>query len=307
MLYNTHLETLIRVVEAGSFRGAAEQIGISPSAVLKQITLLEQDLKVSVFDRSRRGVSLTEAGESVYRDAKYIVRYCGTATEKAQELYEKQAHYVRLGVSIINPGKEMLQLQPKLLEICPDIRFRFVPFENSFTGMEQAYVTIGQDTDVIVGIYDERFLDRFGLEAVPFRKIVPQIAASPDHIVPGSAEQPASLEDLNGRTLMLPEEGISMAADALRKRILSDFPSIHIEDIGMYSLDLYYECQNSDKCLYSYKTWAMSELLLHYTPMDWDYSSSYGLMFSREPSLNTARLVEAVRKVLDEKGLAEQN
>ena len=51
MLYNTHLETLIRVVEAGSFRRAAEQIGISPSAVLKQITLLEQDLQVTLFDR----------------------------------------------------------------------------------------------------------------------------------------------------------------------------------------------------------------------------------------------------------------
>ena len=70
MLYSNHLETFITVVESGSFRGAAEKIGISPSAVLKQISLLEQDLKVAVFDRSRRGVTLTEAGESIYRDSK---------------------------------------------------------------------------------------------------------------------------------------------------------------------------------------------------------------------------------------------
>ena len=50
MLYNAHLDTLIRVVEAGSFRQAAEQMHISPSAVLKQIGLLEKDLGVTVCD-----------------------------------------------------------------------------------------------------------------------------------------------------------------------------------------------------------------------------------------------------------------
>ena len=84
MLYNTHLDTLIRVVEAGSFRQAAEQMHISPSAVLKQIGLLEKDLGVIVFDRSRKGVTLTRAGELIYRDAKYIVGFCEQAAERVR-------------------------------------------------------------------------------------------------------------------------------------------------------------------------------------------------------------------------------
>ena len=85
MLYNAHLDTLIRVVEAGSFRHAAEQMNISPSAVLKQIGLLEKDLGVTVFDRSRKGVSLTKAGESIYHDARFIVKYCEEATERVRK------------------------------------------------------------------------------------------------------------------------------------------------------------------------------------------------------------------------------
>ena len=84
MLYNTHLDTLIRVVEAGSFRQAAEQMKISPSAVLKQIGLLEKELGVKIFERSRKGVTLTKAGESIYRDAKYIVEYCAAAAERVK-------------------------------------------------------------------------------------------------------------------------------------------------------------------------------------------------------------------------------
>ncbi len=85
MLYNTHLDTLIRVVEAGSFRQAAEQMNISPSAVLKQIGLLEKELGVRVFERSRKGVSLTKAGESIYRDAIFIVKFCEDAAVRVRE------------------------------------------------------------------------------------------------------------------------------------------------------------------------------------------------------------------------------
>lgn len=85
MLYNAHLDTFIRVVEAGSFRQAAEQMNISPSAVLKQIGLLEKDLGVTVFNRSRKGVSLTKAGESIYKDAKFIVKFCDGAAERVRK------------------------------------------------------------------------------------------------------------------------------------------------------------------------------------------------------------------------------
>lgn len=89
MLYNSHLDTLIRVVEAGSFRKAAELMEISPSTVLKQISLLEKDLGVSVFDRTRKGVTLTKAGESIYRDAKQIIRFCEEAAERVRTYAEE--------------------------------------------------------------------------------------------------------------------------------------------------------------------------------------------------------------------------
>ena len=89
MLYNAHLDTLIRVVEAGSFRQAAEQMHISPSAVLKQIGLLEKDLGVTVFDRSRKGVTLTKAGESIYRDAKFIVSFSDEATKRVKDIADQ--------------------------------------------------------------------------------------------------------------------------------------------------------------------------------------------------------------------------
>lgn len=65
-MYNPQLETFIRVADAGSFNKAAEQSYITPTAVIKQINLLEADLGVKLFARTHRGLTLTKAGMSLY-------------------------------------------------------------------------------------------------------------------------------------------------------------------------------------------------------------------------------------------------
>jgi transcriptional regulator len=69
-MYNPQLETFLRVADAGSFNKAAEESYITPTAVIKQINLLEESLGVKLFDRSHRGLCLTKAGRSMYQDSK---------------------------------------------------------------------------------------------------------------------------------------------------------------------------------------------------------------------------------------------
>lgn len=57
-MYNPQLETFIRVADAGSFNKAAEESYITPTAVIKQINLLEKSLDVKLFDRTHRGLIL---------------------------------------------------------------------------------------------------------------------------------------------------------------------------------------------------------------------------------------------------------
>lgn len=74
-MYNPQLETFIKVADAGSFSKAAEDAFITPTAVIKQINLLEADLGLQLFVRTHCGISLTESGEALYKDAKYLIQY----------------------------------------------------------------------------------------------------------------------------------------------------------------------------------------------------------------------------------------
>ena len=78
-MYNSQLETFLRVADVGSFNKAAEESYITPTAVIKQINLLEESLGgVKLFDRSHRGLTLTKAGRSMYQDATDIGTDIGT-------------------------------------------------------------------------------------------------------------------------------------------------------------------------------------------------------------------------------------
>ena len=81
-MYNHQLETFIQVADAGSFNKAAAEAFITPTAIIKQINLLEDSLGVKLFQRSHRGLTLTKAGISLYNDARYIIQYCRDTGEK---------------------------------------------------------------------------------------------------------------------------------------------------------------------------------------------------------------------------------
>jgi DNA-binding transcriptional LysR family regulator len=63
----TEMAIFQRVAERGSFAGAAEDVGLSPSAVAKLITRLEQRLGVRLINRTTRHLALTAEGE-IYLD-----------------------------------------------------------------------------------------------------------------------------------------------------------------------------------------------------------------------------------------------
>lgn len=130
-MYNPQLETFLRVADAGSFNKAAEQAYITPTAVIKQINLLEADLDMKLFERSHRGLRLTKAGLSLYNDAKYIIQYCRDSVVRAKNAMQKDENVIRIGTSPMTPAQILVELWPKIHALCPEIKFQLVPFENT--------------------------------------------------------------------------------------------------------------------------------------------------------------------------------
>ena len=66
------IQYFLSIVETGSFSAAADEHYISQSSLSKVIIALEKELGVPLFDRSKRKVFLTEAGEAFLGHARKL-------------------------------------------------------------------------------------------------------------------------------------------------------------------------------------------------------------------------------------------
>src|SRR5262245_5055198 len=110
------------VAAAGSLTHAGEELDLSQSAVSRQISALEDELKVPLFSRHARGLALTEQGERLYRTTKQVFEQLLRAEEELLDSREKPHGDLRVTATI---GLGSYWLAPRLnkfIELYPDVR-----------------------------------------------------------------------------------------------------------------------------------------------------------------------------------------
>ena len=294
-MYNPQLETFLRVVDAGSFSRAAEEAYITPTAVIKQINLLEESLGVKLFDRSHRGLTLTGAGRSLYQDAKYIIQYCRDSVARAKDAMLEDTNVIRVGSSPMTPAQILMQLWSKVNEICPDVKFQIVPFENTPENAREILGNLGKRIDIVGGIFDETMLALRGCAGLELARAPFGCAVSIHHRL--ANRDRLQFSDLYGENLMLMHRGWSHYVDQLRDDLWQHHPQIRIVDFDFYGMDVFNRCESTNDVLLAISGWASVHPLLKVIPVEWDYSIPYGILHSLEPSPVVQRFLEVARAV----------
>ena len=92
------VEAFLSVAEHRSFRRAAAELGVTPSAISQAVRALEARVGAALFIRTTRSVGLTEAGERFLSRAKPAFEELVAASEAARELGQRPAGLLRLSV-----------------------------------------------------------------------------------------------------------------------------------------------------------------------------------------------------------------
>ncbi|WP_299417357.1 LysR family transcriptional regulator [uncultured Sulfitobacter sp.] len=93
------IEAVVAITEAGSFRKAAEILGRTQPTLTKSIKALEESVNLVIFDRTPRGVKLTEGGERLYKRACTIMADVRAMEDEVQQMAGLDGGRVRIGVS----------------------------------------------------------------------------------------------------------------------------------------------------------------------------------------------------------------
>lgn len=109
------------LAECLSFTKAANEYGVSQTAISQYIAGLEQRLGVKLFNRNPHSVSLTEAGKVYYRRCRHILQYYEDTVSQTLAASKLYSGYVKVGIGIYEYHKtdDFFSL---LLHRYPDIK-----------------------------------------------------------------------------------------------------------------------------------------------------------------------------------------
>lgn len=293
-MYNLQLETFIVVADMGSFNKAAEALFISPPAVTKQINLLEKDLGLTLFVRTYRGLLLTEAGRSLYKDAKYIIQYCKDSVERAKKAMQEKDNVIRIGTSPMTPAAPLLQIWSRVQKEHTDIKLQMIPYMNSSESAREILKNLGKNIDVVAGIFDETMLKLRQCAGLELSRQKICCAVSVSHRL--ADRELLTFEDLHGENFLMMHRGWSNYVDELRDDIWKNHPQIHVADFDIYSVDIFDQCENSNDILMVVENWRDVHPLLKVIPVEWKYTIPFGILYSPEPTDLVRRFLKTVKQ-----------
>jgi DNA-binding transcriptional LysR family regulator len=185
------LKVFHAAAEAGSFTHAGERLGLSQSAVSRQVSALESELSVSLFHRHARGLILTEQGELLYRTAHDVFMKLEAARTKLTDSRERPNGELKVSTT---QGIGVHWLTPRLgefLDLNPDIQVMLLTSDEELDlAMREADVAIRLRQPTQPDLIQRK------LFSVHFHAY-----ASPDYLTRFGT--PKSLEDLDSHRIIL--------------------------------------------------------------------------------------------------------
>ena len=292
-MYNRLLDTFIAVANFGSFTKAAENLYISPTAVMKQINALEEHLNLKLAVRTPSGVSLTLAGKIIYRNAVHIMEYSAKSIAEAHEAAHTYDTTFCVGTSLLNPAKSFMDLWYSVNSDFPGYKLHLVPFEDDHRGIVSEIENLGKKFDFLIGVCDSKTwlsLCRF----LPLGRYKKMVAVPREHRL--ASKKIINTEDLYGETLMMVCRGDSGVNDFLRNDLEKNHPRIHIEDTPpFYDLSVFNRCAETGSVLLTIECWSEVHPGLVTVPVNWDYSIPYGILYSSNAPNDALKLIETIK------------
>lgn len=118
----SNLECFARAAATGSFSSAAKQLGLTPSAVSRNVAMLERNLAVRLFHRTTRKLTLTEAGERLANSIRSNLEGLQDAIAEASDQQQEPSGVLKVSMASVFGMDYVLPLLPGFLAAYPKIR-----------------------------------------------------------------------------------------------------------------------------------------------------------------------------------------
>lgn len=293
-LYNRRLDAFLACARTGSFTKAAQLLYVSPTALIKQINQFEDGLGVTLFNRSARGLTLTKAGERLAHEADALVALSETIVRDVSRTGADKGDEINVGTSSVFSGRYVFDCWYRSQAKMPQSKLRLISFENKRAEVDRVLEHLGEEIDLIAGVFDDRFLERYGCSGVVLEQV--PIGCSV-HASDKLAHKPVlEIEELSQREILLPRTGMledfDRAGEFLRQRL----PHATFTEFDLLDIEVFNRAADNHAVILNIGCWSDAHPLFKLVPIAWNECARFGFILPKNPSETVSSFVQAVRQ-----------
>ncbi len=171
-----HIMTFTKVAELNSFTKAADALNLSRSVISKHISALEYSLKVQLFKRSTRKLTITEAGKIFYQQTRSLEGQIENARLSVHAMQSQPQGRLK----VISPANLISSIKK---EVVPDYLKTYPEVILNIESVRPARDYVDKEFDIIIlwKLNIDRFPD-YNLIAVKFLDVGVGLYASPEYL-----------------------------------------------------------------------------------------------------------------------------
>lgn len=140
----------VRVVEAHSFVAAAQTLGMSPSAISKAVSRLEERLGARLLNRTTRSLSLTDLGVGFYERCRTALGQLEQAESEVSEARGVPRGRLRVDVPISLGRRILVPALPRFIQQYPELKIQMSMSDRALDLVQEgidAAIRVGQLSD----------------------------------------------------------------------------------------------------------------------------------------------------------------
>ena len=284
-MYNPALDTFVRAAELGSFSKVAEESYISPSAVIQQINHLEADLNVRLFHRSKKGVTLTPAGEYLLLESKALIQRCS-------DVRTHLATYSEHAGGTVLFGSNQFHMPRLIYDYWPGFAAQNESSTLSSYSFSESGSDIKPDTDLIEGVFFEEPIWQGNFTFHPITKTRLSLLVSERS--PLAEHRIITEVDLRNMVVVNIVRGISDACDQLTDALMKNGTSV--EEVTIYSTSVMIDSLEKGKVMVIPDCWTDFHPRSRMIPFIREYEMPYGFFLSKTASASARQFLNHIIK-----------
>ncbi len=288
---------LQQVAQSGSLTKAADALFISRPALVQQVKAAEAKLGFTVFERTAKGVSLTQVGKMFLEEGSPIINNYEQLYRKCRDMTDQTPKSVVIGTLPEVYSPLLFTICRKYKKKYPDVEI--VLKQESFSDYFSKFLTGSFDitTDYMFN-FTQELVENPAVETVLCEPTPLMICISNNNPLAGL--KMVTVKNLRGHKLMMHARDISRADDKLRNYLELNEPSVKIIDHSYFTHELLIKAEMENAAVVCVRKHWFELPNFKRIPMDWDFPVERGIFYRKDCRPEVKDFIELSKQVIKE-------